>query len=193
MRYLAPVNSNAKSRNHISEKREGEPFQDRRDPFIRQPNDRECDANSEDDDVYVGVQSRQHFGGIGHARKVRRDVDGVRDQKSERRDDDEGLWNALFERRGGGQVRNAVQRRLVPSCAPAMEYVAIPEGSSSAAPVMRPGPSAERRRRGHFLSVDVPAIVAIRLHLQEDQVKEQDGDSVMHLARMLQRGQWRDS
>src|ERR1022692_1077930 len=49
-----------------------------------------------------------------------------------------------------GQVRKAVQRRLVPSCAPAMEYVAIPEGSSSAAPVMSPGPSAEKKRRGHL-------------------------------------------
>src|ERR1017187_5223062 len=49
-----------------------------------------------------------------------------------------------------GQVRRAVQRRLVPSCAPAMEYVAIPEGSSSAAPVMSPGPSTEKKRRGHL-------------------------------------------
>ena len=40
-----------------------------------------------------------------------------------------------------GHVSSAVQRSLVPSCAPAMEYVAIPDGSSSAAPVMIPGPS----------------------------------------------------
>ena len=40
-----------------------------------------------------------------------------------------------------GHVRSAVQSSLVPSCAPATEYVAIPEGSSSAAPVMMPGPS----------------------------------------------------
>src|SRR5437764_456300 len=39
-----------------------------------------------------------------------------------------------------GHVRKAVQIRLVPNCAPAIEYVAMPEGSSSAAPVMRPGP-----------------------------------------------------
>ena len=32
-------------------------------------------------------------------------------------------------------------RNLVPSCAPATEYVAMPDGSSSAAPVMIPGPS----------------------------------------------------
>src|SRR5450759_1520551 len=57
-----------------------------------------------------------------------------------------------------GQVRRAVQRRLVPSCAPAMEYVAIPEGSSSAAPVTSPGPSAEKKRRGHLLRVEESAI-----------------------------------
>src|ERR1039458_7837530 len=58
-----------------------------------------------------------------------------------------------------GQVRRAVQRRLVPSCAPAMEYVAIPEGSSSAAPVMSPGPSTEKKRHGHFLRVEVSATI----------------------------------
>src|ERR1700687_5234831 len=40
-----------------------------------------------------------------------------------------------------GHVRSAVQRSLVPSCAPATEYVAMPDGSSSAAPVIMPGPS----------------------------------------------------
>ena len=40
-----------------------------------------------------------------------------------------------------GHVSSAVHSNLVPSCAPAMEYVAMPEGSSSAAPVMIPGPS----------------------------------------------------
>src|SRR6202167_5996845 len=40
-----------------------------------------------------------------------------------------------------GHVRSAVQRSLVPSCAPAIEYVAMPDGSSSAAPVITPGPS----------------------------------------------------
>src|ERR1019366_3980337 len=40
-----------------------------------------------------------------------------------------------------GHVRSAVQRSLVPSCAPATEYVAMPDGSSSAAPVITPGPS----------------------------------------------------
>ena len=46
-----------------------------------------------------------------------------------------------------GQSTGAVQRNLVPNCAPVMEYVAIPEGSSSAAPVMTPGPSAAAIRR----------------------------------------------
>src|SRR5712692_4389070 len=49
-----------------------------------------------------------------------------------------------------GQVRNAVHSRLVPNCAPAIEYVAMPDGSSSAAPVMRPGPRASRKRRSRF-------------------------------------------
>src|SRR5580700_3376209 len=40
-----------------------------------------------------------------------------------------------------GHVRRAVHSSLVPSCAPAMEYVAMPDGSSSAAPVIIPGPS----------------------------------------------------
>ncbi len=39
---------------------------------------------------------------------------------------------------------SAVQRSEVPSCAPAMEYVAMPEGSSSAAPVVTPGPRSEK-------------------------------------------------
>ena len=39
---------------------------------------------------------------------------------------------------------SAVQSMAVPICAPAMEYVAMPEGSSSAAPVINPGPSSEK-------------------------------------------------
>src|SRR3954466_1769659 len=38
----------------------------------------------------------------------------------------------------GGRIE---QRSPKPYCAPACEYVAMPLGSSSAAPVMRPGPS----------------------------------------------------
>src|SRR5450755_4508709 len=53
-----------------------------------------------------------------------------------------------------GHVRSAVQRRLVPSCAPATEYVAMPDGSSSAAPVMTPGPSAFNSDRIHRDGVD---------------------------------------
>lgn len=48
-----------------------------------------------------------------------------------------------------GQVRSAVQRSLVPSCAPATEYVAIPEGSSSAAPVITLGPRDFSSNRIH--------------------------------------------
>src|SRR5438552_15803384 len=49
-----------------------------------------------------------------------------------------------------GKVMAAVQRSDVPSCAPAAEYVATPEGSLSAAPVMRPVPSDEKKRRTKF-------------------------------------------
>jgi hypothetical protein len=45
-----------------------------------------------------------------------------------------------------GHVMSALHRIVVPIFAPAIEYVAIPEGSSSAAPVMRPGPSAPNTR-----------------------------------------------
>ena len=41
-----------------------------------------------------------------------------------------------------GHVSSAVHNSLVPSWAPATRYVAMPDGSSSAAPVMIPGPSA---------------------------------------------------
>jgi hypothetical protein len=58
-----------------------------------------------------------------------------------------------------GKVRRAVQRVAKPKPAPACEYVAIPEGSSSLAPVITPGP----RMRQVFLilaeSVDLFNIV----------------------------------
>jgi len=40
-----------------------------------------------------------------------------------------------------GYVSSRVHSRLNPNWAPACEYVAMPLGSSSAAPVIRPGPS----------------------------------------------------
>jgi len=40
-----------------------------------------------------------------------------------------------------GKVIRAVQSVAKPNPAPACEYVAMPDGSSSLAPVMRPGPS----------------------------------------------------
>jgi hypothetical protein len=54
-----------------------------------------------------------------------------------------------------GHVRSAVQRSLVPSCAPATDYVAIPEGSSSAAPVITPGPRDFNSNRIHRAVADV--------------------------------------
>ena len=41
-----------------------------------------------------------------------------------------------------GYVKSKVHVMENPNCAPACEYVAMPLGSSSAAPVMAPGPSA---------------------------------------------------
>ncbi len=41
-----------------------------------------------------------------------------------------------------GKVNSMTQHIEKPNCAPAWEYVAMPEGSSSDAPVIRPGPSA---------------------------------------------------
>lgn len=42
----------------------------------------------------------------------------------------------------------------MPSCAPAIEYVTIPEGSSSAAPVIRPGPRTDKKRFSRFFLVE---------------------------------------
>ena len=46
-----------------------------------------------------------------------------------------------------GQVSSAVQSSASPCCAPAIEHVAMPDGSSSAAPAMIPGPSSAKKRR----------------------------------------------
>jgi hypothetical protein len=46
-----------------------------------------------------------------------------------------------------GNVMSAVQRVESPYAAPACEYVAIPEGSSSLAPVTRPGPRIFQKRK----------------------------------------------
>lgn len=43
-----------------------------------------------------------------------------------------------------GQLKSNVQPRSYPNCAPAWEYVAIPLGSSSDAPVIKPSPSTSR-------------------------------------------------
>src|SRR4029077_9448065 len=44
---------------------------------------------------------------------------------------------------------------LVPSCVPATEYVAMPDGSSSAAPVITPGPSDFNSNRIHRAGANV--------------------------------------
>src|SRR3984893_16833714 len=61
------------------------------------------------------------------------------------------IWTAAIS----GHVRSAVQRSLVPSCAPATEYVAMPDGSSSAAPVLTPGPSDFHSNRIHRAGANV--------------------------------------
>src|SRR5512143_3828262 len=45
-----------------------------------------------------------------------------------------------------GKVKSAVQRVAKPNAAPAEAYVPMPEGSSSDAPVMNPGPRRPRNR-----------------------------------------------
>src|SRR5438477_12274004 len=65
-----------------------------------------------------------------------------------------------------GNENRAVQSGAYPKRAPAIEYVEMPEGSSSAAPVIRPGPRLpknlrNRRRRGglpELLSVMHPSV-----------------------------------
>src|SRR2546430_2221581 len=49
-----------------------------------------------------------------------------------------------------GNVISAVHRVLKPSVAPATEYVPMPDGSSSEAPVMSPGPRTFRNRTAGF-------------------------------------------
>src|SRR5262249_33027332 len=66
------------------------------------------------------------------------------------------IWTTAMR----GQVTPMVQSRDVPRAAPALEQVAMPEGSSSAAPVISPGPSDERRRRMGPLRLSLPGGVA---------------------------------
>src|SRR5450631_1846763 len=67
-----------------------------------------------------------------------------------------------------GYVNTMAHSVSSPNCAPACEYVAMPDGSSSAAPVIRPGPSCRaqsrivlfiallHRRRGEYNPVPTP-------------------------------------
>jgi hypothetical protein len=52
-------------------------------------------------------------------------------------------WTAAIK----GNEKSAVHRGRYPNNAPATEYVEMPDGSSSAAPVTRPGPRSEKKRR----------------------------------------------
>ena len=56
-----------------------------------------------------------------------------------------------------GKVNNAVQRVAKPNPAPATAYVPIPEGSSSDAPVINPGPSNLKKRFTGFFSCTMAA------------------------------------
>jgi hypothetical protein len=57
-----------------------------------------------------------------------------------------------------GSVKSMVQVSAYPNCAPACEYVAIPLGSSSAAPVISPGPSAVATRRMVHFHPPIPVL-----------------------------------
>src|SRR5437762_7985861 len=51
-----------------------------------------------------------------------------------------------------GNVTSAVQRHENPKAAPACAYVPMPDGSSSEAPVTRPGPRTKKNRVIGFFS-----------------------------------------
>src|ERR1035437_4733871 len=56
-----------------------------------------------------------------------------------------------------GSIAMVVQSVAKPYCAPAWAYVPMPEGSSSDAPVIRPGPRALPRRLKAFFSALISA------------------------------------
>src|SRR5205085_4652073 len=67
-------------------------------------------------------------------------------------------WTAAIR----GKVKSAIQSVEKPNDAPAIEYVPMPEGSSSEAPVMSPGPRRARKRLNgpgffSFLLEDAPS------------------------------------
>jgi hypothetical protein len=77
-----------------------------------------------------------------HARangdQVGGDIQSIRDDEDDEENAQEISWTAAIS----GKVIKAVQMKTRPNRAPACEYVAIPEGSSSDAPVTNPGPMA---------------------------------------------------
>jgi hypothetical protein len=64
----------------------------------------------------------------------------------------DSIWMPIIR----GVVNSRVQTRPKRNCEPACEYVAMPLGSSSAAPVMRPGPS----RRAKALTFGVFILIS---------------------------------
>src|SRR5947209_3645232 len=67
-------------------------------------------------------------------------------------------WTATIR----GKVKSAIQSVEKPRLAPAIEYVPMPEGSSSEAPVISTGPRRERKRLNgptffSFLLEDAPS------------------------------------
>jgi hypothetical protein len=74
-----------------------------------------------------------------------------------------------------GNATIEVQRVERPYIAPACEYVAMPDGSSSLAPVTRPGPSTFQNRLGFFEERFLPFInskLMNRIQLQVQDKKE---------------------
>src|SRR5438128_2343372 len=55
-----------------------------------------------------------------------------------------------------GNEKNAVHSVAYPKLAPATEYVEIPDGSSSAAPVIKPGPRLAKNRRNGWRCAGSP-------------------------------------
>lgn len=59
-----------------------------------------------------------------------------------------------------GHMNSGAQRTDVPNCAPAMEYVAMPDGSLSAVPAVNPGPRTERKLLSGLVLAEPAGVLA---------------------------------
>src|SRR6202049_1355487 len=143
---------------------------------ITEPNG--CPRNQECESRYkpVRIDAGEHFRCIRHAGEVRRDVNRVGRKQGHDENTQQPLWKSLTKSPGqalpchhsdsGTHHLNRGHQRphqecstekfgSIPSCAPATEYVAMPDGSSSAAPVMTPGPSDFNSNRLHRAGANI--------------------------------------